>query len=102
MQSIFAIAGLGEAMFLYAGIIHALANQSFGDALFNGLPTSRQEVSQVRADAAVTRQEVTLAEAETALLNNKTEQLQRETIENQLAINAAIARLNALTPVRHA
>ena len=50
----------------------------------------------------MTRQEVTLIEANTALLINRTEQLQRQADENQSAIKAAIARINALTPVRRA
>lgn len=90
-------------MSLHAGIIQALANQSFGDTIFNGFPASRQDFRQDRADnGAVTRQEVTLIEANTALLINRTEQLQRQADENQSAIKAAIARINALTPVRRA
>ncbi|CAK0787748.1 hypothetical protein CVIRNUC_010970 [Coccomyxa viridis] len=89
----------GDSVAGTAGIIQALANQSFGDTIFNGFPASRQDFRQDRADdGAVTRQEVTLIEANTALLINRTEQLQRQADENQSAIKAAIARINALTP----
>ena len=88
---------------LHAGIIQALANQSFGNAFFNGLPASRQESSQAKGDnVAVTRQEVDLVEADTAFLKNRTEQLQIQADMDQLALQAAVARMNALTPVRRA